>query len=181
MSPSLTLGMTIASFNCFFFTHTNTCFSSSNFSQQTNDLLPWRTLGISPHGKYYRSLPRSPQADNTANKHLYRMCVNFPPVSSKATSSVGLLHFITTLGVRQRLPDGGGVTSAQISLHITLGQGKVLFLQSRKSTGILRPTLILIWTSSGSQNPSLGAARKRENLGALLLLLTRLALQLRVQ
>ena len=50
---------------------------------QAGILVPWRTLGISPHGKYYNPLPFSPWADNTANKHLYRMCVSFTPVPIK--------------------------------------------------------------------------------------------------
>ena len=47
-------------------------------------MVPWKTLGIYPHGKYYRSLPWSPWADNTANKHLYRMCVSSLTVPIKS-------------------------------------------------------------------------------------------------
>ena len=123
---------------------------------QAGDIVPWKTWGISPHGKYYRSLPWSPWADNTTNKHFYLMCVSCPPVPiKKYKSSEGLLHFTMTLWVRQRLPDGGEATSAQITLLITLGLCWVLFLLPKKSTGILRPGLISIQTSSRSQSPSL--------------------------
>ena len=44
------------------------------FLDQAGMLVPW---------KYYNPLPFSPWADNTANKHLYRMCVSFTPVPIK--------------------------------------------------------------------------------------------------
>ena len=46
-------------------------------------MISWKTLGISPHGKYYKPFPWSSWADNTANKHPYRMCVSCPPVPFK--------------------------------------------------------------------------------------------------
>ena len=148
---------------------------------QADSLVPWKTVGISPHGKYYRPLPHSPWDDNTANKQLYRICVSCPPVPIKIISSKGLMHFTMTLWVRLRLSDGGGVIYARTTPLTTSKKSRVLFLLPKKIIGILRLELIPTQKCSRSLNTLLEVAQERENLGALLLLLTKLALQTNVQ
>lgn len=74
------------------------CFLLFILPDQAGDLFPWKTLGISPHGKYYRPLPWSPWANNTANKHLYRMCVSYLLSPTKITSSEIVLFYYNPLG-----------------------------------------------------------------------------------
>ena len=98
----------------------------------------------------------------------------------KIISIKELMRFIMTLWVRLRLLNGIGVTCAQTTLLTALEHGRVLFLLPKMSTRILRPGFILTQMSSRSQNPLLEVVQERANLGALLLLLTKLALQNRV-
>ena len=99
---------------------------------------------------------------------------------SKIISSAESLHYIMTLKVQQKLPDGGGVTSGHTTLHITSEKGKVLLLLPKKNTKTLRLGLIPIQTFFMPQSPLSRVDPRRIKLGDLLLLI-KLALQPRVQ
>ena len=103
----------------------NSCFFLFTLPDQAGDLVPWKILGISPHEKYYRPLSWSPWADNTVNKHLYRMCVSCPPVPIKTYKQRRIATFYDDpLGLakapRRRR---SGICLENTAYYIRAGQG----------------------------------------------------------